>query len=295
MSKEQPKDAFDAFNTVDKLVSKQILGSDGAASWQEFKKDSELVNRQSNAPLAPLKKADKLGGFTSWKDERKREEEARKEAGSAGLGEGYTHFKQKDEDAATRKERKRIEQKIRPDDKEYFIKAGTFQGFKFDYVFTTRDTYGTGYYFDGSDSLKKLDGKLPAWAESKEPRSDEDDGGNNKRVLSPTEETKRKKKKRKKAPVIVEDPNNPLEQVQEAIKRRSERWRFGVGGNVLEGWESATDSAGRTYYFDRRTGETSWTNPQPDVLPGGWNVAKTADGKQYYYHTSGETRWEKPT
>jgi hypothetical protein len=30
--------SFDAFKKVDELVSKPVLGSDGAASWQSFRK-----------------------------------------------------------------------------------------------------------------------------------------------------------------------------------------------------------------------------------------------------------------
>lgn len=310
--KQKPRDAYDAFNGVDKLVSKPILGSDGAASWQEFRSSNKLLanKKTSSAPLAPLKKADKAAGFSSWSEERKREEEARQETGAAALGAGYTHFKVKDEDIAMRKKRKLVEQRIRPDDKEYFIKAKTFEGFKFDYVFTTRDTYGTGYYWEGKDSLKELNGNLPGWASKRDSsEGDEDDTGaelnkqqhrQQETSTETTEAGKPKKKKRKKAaPVIVEDPNNPLEQVQEAIRRRNER--LGINGgskddDLPEGWEATVDpSSGKTYYFCRKSNETRWTKPKLDTLPEGWNIAKTAEGKQYYYHTSGETRWERPT
>ena len=40
---------FDAFHDVDELVSKPVLGSDGAASWQDFQKNNnnqwDLINK----------------------------------------------------------------------------------------------------------------------------------------------------------------------------------------------------------------------------------------------------------
>lgn len=302
----QPKDAFDAFSSVDKLVSKPILGSDGAASWQEFRKENKTLasKKNSSAPLAPLKKADKLGtGLQSWNAERQQEVKSRKETGSAALGEGYTEFHQKNahEEAAQRKERKRIEAKIRPDDKEYFIKASTFEGWKFDYVFTTRETYGTGYYFDGTDSIKKLNGD-----DLIELSSSNNQTGKHKATLTTidnSEEEPKKKKRKKKTkagPVFVETPNHPLEQVRLAIQKRNERL---AGGNNNEdtlpkGWECAVDpSSKNVYYFHRESNTRQWDKPKfkEPQLPEGWKSVKDAKtGKFYYYHTSGETRWERP-
>ena len=303
---QKPKDAYDAFNSVDKLVSKPVLGSDGAASWQEFKKDNKktIYNKASSAPLAPLKKADKLGsGLTSWQDERKREEEARKESGSAALGEGYTSFKAKNgqEEALARKEKKRIEKRIRPNNIEYFLPAKTFGGWKWDYVFTTKEDRGTGYYWDGMDSLKRLNGLLPATAGPNNTTTKADDEeeaeADNKRCATGTIEDKaRTKKKRKKAgPVIVDDPNNPHEQVQAALRARNER--LGLTQDDLPvGWEVASDpTTNRVYYFHRESGTRQWEKPKAETLPEGWSVAKDHSGKPYYFHReSGVRQWEKP-
>jgi WW domain len=326
MSQPQPKpsDAYDAFNAVDQLVSKSILGSDGAASWQEFRNNNRktIYNKVSTAPLAPLKKADKLGtGLASWDEERKREEQVRKDGGYDALGTGYTTFKAKTEDPQVRKERKRIEARRRPDNAEYFIPAKTFAGWKFDYIFTTKDDRGTGYYWDGMDSLKKLKGELPAVAgpgnlvtNSTAPAAEEDNQhndddedeqaatGKHERSSNDLEEEeskpKKKKKRKKSAPVIIDDPNNPLEQVQEAIRKRNMRLGLGSEG-LAEGWEAAPDpSTGKIYYFHRQSGTRQWERPKNsnvESLPEGWSVAQDKNtGKEYYYHTSGETRWEKP-
>ena len=311
---QQPSDAYDAFNAVDQLVSKPIVGSDGAASWQEFRNNHRktLYNKPSTAPLAPLKKHDKLGtGLTSWDEERKREEQVRKEGGHEALGTGYTTFKAKQEDPLVRKERKRIEARRRPDNVEYFIPATTFAGWKFDYVFTTKEERGTGYYWDGMDSLKKLRGELPdpgpAHDKDNNSSSSKDEAqqqhassGKQEPSSEPDEESmpKKKKKRKKTAPVIVEDPNNPLEQVQEAIRKRNMRLGLGIEG-LPEGWEAASDpSTGKVYYFHRQSGTRQWEKPpsqQAEALPEGWSMAQdTTTGKQYYYHKSGETRWEKP-
>ena len=63
--------AYDAFSTVDSLVSKPIMGSDGAASWQQFQSESKsksnsigslsqssrsLYQSRGAAPHLPLKR-----------------------------------------------------------------------------------------------------------------------------------------------------------------------------------------------------------------------------------------------
>ncbi|CAB9498031.1 WW domain [Seminavis robusta] len=323
MPEPQPQSSYDAFNSVDKLVSKPILGSDGAASWQEFRNDNKKTiykNKESSAPLAPLKKADKLGsGLTSWSEERSREEVARQEAGHAELGKGYTNFKAKNEDPQARKEKKRIEERRRPDNIEYFLPAKAFDGWKWDYIFTTKEDRGTGYYWDGSDSLKRLKGELPATAGpdnlitslQKNTTDDTDEavstttttttaGKHNRSTEGGDDEqvkAKKKKKRKKAAPVIVDDPNNPLEQVQAAIRKRNERLGISNDDGLPDGWEAAPDpSTGKVYYFHRQSGTRQWEKPKNERLPEGWNVAQDkTTGKTYYFHTSGETRWEKPT
>lgn len=225
---------------------------------------------------------------------------------------GYTVFKRKNEaeEAAARKKRKQIENRIRPDDKKYFIPAETFEGSKFDYVFTTRDR-GTGYYWDGMDSVKKLNG-TGDFPEDTEAKESEDNA-----VGKEEKPKKKKKKKRQKAPVIVDDPNNPMEQVAEAIRRRNEALNAPPGAllDLPSGWEVAADpSSKKTYYYCRATGERQWEKPTAPPtctgsataagvnttdtvvpLPEGWSVAKDAStGKEYFYHTNGETKWERP-
>ena len=330
--------SYDAFSQVDKLVSKPVMGSDGAASWQEFKnqdkaKQAFYSNRQSVAPKAPLKKSDRLGtGLTSWQAELEHEAQMRKESGHAGVGEGYTTFKQKDgrEEAALRKKNKQIEARIRPDDKEYYIPAKTFEGWKFDYVFTSRPpSYGTGYFWDGMDSIKQLKGELPpSSGGTSGSTTKQQDGSEDKvsrGVSGSGDVEKPKKKKRKKGapagPTIIDDPNNPMEQVAAAIRRKQAERLNGSSSHpsLPSGWEVANDpSSGKTYYFCRATGERRWeapgatdkptttsaaasttlTSSAPSDLPDGWvSAVDTTSGKTYYYKAdgSGERTWEKPT
>lgn len=311
-SKSSSKNSFDAFAQVDDLVSKPVLGSDGAASWQEFRKEHKS-DRPSAAPKAPLKKLDKLGtGLTNWDAERSHEENVRKQAGQATVGAGYTNFKKKNstEEAALRKKIKQIEARIRPDDKEYFIPAKTFEGWKFDYVFTTRPDRGTGYFWDGMDSIKKmLGGEVQDEVVDVE---EEEKNSDRKNKDAPLDDLKPKKKKRKKqaGPVIVEDPNNPMEQVARLLQQRNQALAGGGDPSLPAGWDATLDpTSGKTYYFCRATGERSWEKPNApptaantssdqkdeDGLPDGWQSAKDATtGKTYYYHSSGETRWETP-
>jgi len=303
------KSSYNAFKSVDELVAKPVIGSDGAASWQNFRKDN-VHQSKSVAPNIPLKRADRLAGITSLEEERTREQEIRKEAGKAGESEGYTVFKRKNEaeEAAARKKRKQIENRVRPDEKKYFISAPTFEGWKFDYVFTTRDR-GTGYYWDGTDSVKKMNGTGDFPEESEQIKEV--------KAGDIAQEKPKKKKKRKKkhaatAPVIVDDPNNPMEQVADAIRRRNEALSAPPSAllGLPSGWETATDS-GKTYYFCRATGERQWQRPTAPAaasssqsacqataappLPPGWSVAKDeSTGKEYFYHNNGETRWERP-
>lgn len=71
-------------------------------------------------------------------------------------------------------------------------------------------------------------------------------------------------------------------------------------------WEQVTDPAsGKAYYWNRATGETSWTPPAAPPLPApvvaprlpdGWEQAvDPATGKPYFFNRStGETRWDPP-
>ena len=303
--------SFDAFAKVDSIVSKPVLGSDGAASWQDFRKDIKGSNAQrpSTAPKAPLKKLDRLGaGFATWEEERSHELQVRKQAGHTETGAGYVTFKKKNsaEEAAERKRIKKIEARIRPEEKDYFIRAPAFQGWKFDYIFTTRPDRGTGYFWDGTDSIKKLRGELPEEPSSISKNNQKKEESPETASLDENDlQPKKKKKKKSDGPVIISDPTNPMEQVAAILQRRNQV--FGVVGDLPPGWEATRDhGTGKTYYFNRVTGERSWTVPDAQTsqganaetetpLPEGWSVAvDTTSGKQYYFHTNGETRWERP-
>ncbi len=96
--------AYTAFNAVDEMVAKPVLGSDGAQRWQEFRstsKSSSTVVSSSkstnpNVPQIPLKSLDRALGFQSWNDERTNETTIRKITGTVNTV-GYTNFKQKQE------------------------------------------------------------------------------------------------------------------------------------------------------------------------------------------------------
>lgn len=283
--------SYDAFQKVDESVSKPVLGSDGAKSWQAFQRETKSSHRSSVAPKAPLKKADKLGtGFSSWEEERAHEEKIRKDAGHSSTNSGYTTFKNKNsaEEAAERKRIKQINERIRPDDQDYFIPSKEFKGWKFNYIFTTRPDRGTGYFWDGMDAIKELRGELQR---EKPVTKIKSNSTSQEEVSKP----KRKKRKKNEAPVMVNDPNNPLEQVAAIIQKRNQSLTASLPG----GWEMARDpSSGKQYYYNRATGERSWNKPEEKDkgLPEGWKAAlDKSTGKTYYYNKAGETKWEKPS
>ena len=318
-----PRNAYDAFSSVDAMVSKPVMGSDGAASWQQFQQQQKgtfsSVRSSSSAPKAPLKKTDRAAGFTSWDDERRTEQQIRQQSGHAELHAGYTTFRTKDDDkGVSKKEQKRIKQRIRPDDKDYFIPSKTFQGWKHDYIFTTRENHGTGYFWDGMDSYKQLLSGQTSGTSTNDIDNNEKNGT---APLSNTTSTTRttssedptdnrpKKKKRKKikaaGPVIVENPDNPLEQVAAILQKRQQG--TSTGPPLPAGWQATWDAASqKTYYFCRETGQRQWERPTASnetaktddatSLPEGWSTATdTASGKTYYYNAkTGETKWERP-
>jgi hypothetical protein len=294
------KSSYTAFSEVDDSVAKPVFGSDGAARWQDFRKNNKAVDINSSvAPLMPLKKLDRALGTQSLKDERTIEAKIRSDAGDRALGEGYTEFKRKSdhEEVAARKRKKMIMDRVRPDDVIYFIEAETFEGSKFDYVFTTRDR-GTGYYWDGMDSLKKELGQTTSSA-NEDSNNEEGvvtcDPPGDANAKSITKIKKKKKKSKHDTFVPESDPFNPMEQVAAAIARRNQALQApptavnevstrasdaaALGANtkafavtpaqtmleaelVAAGWESAKDpSSGKCYYFNRQTNERSWSKP----------------------------------
>merc|ERR1711957_264203 len=85
------------------------------------------------------------------------------------------------------------------------------------------------------------------------------------------------------------------------------------GGALPPGWDQANDPAsGKTYYFNRATGETKWeppvavapmavaplaAAPAPGQLPPGWDQATdpTSNKTYYFNRATNETKWEPPT
>ena len=337
------RSSFDAFSKVDELVSKPVLGSDGAASWQSFRNDNSHAsnhNRSSNAPKAPLKRADKLGtGFSTWDEEREHEGKVRKDAGHAKTNAGYSIFSNKKdesavEEAKSRKRKANVEARIRPDDKEYFIPSKTFEGWKFDYVFTTRNgPNNTGYWWDGMDSINKENGELKNYETETNTNTttttNSSSSGTTKAIdnnndISASKSKKKRKRKKIVGPTFIHDPNNPMEQMQAILQQRNQKL-MGITSsstnstdrNLPSGWETAKDpSTGNTYYFHRASGNRSWEKPNANnassesistkdhedkggseklQLPVGWKSAvDQASGKTYYHHTNGKTTWTKP-
>lgn len=275
--------AYDAFSAVDALVSKAVLGSDGAASWQEFKSSTKDKSR-GIAPHLPLKKTDKLSGVKSIEDERRQEQRIREMNDEMPMGSGYTVFKRKNtqEDAAERKRRKRITERKRPDDKVYFMKSDTFAGWKEDYIFTTRNG-NTGYYWDGMDSVKTLNAEEQDTITGVEDKKDPE-----KPALSKKKKAKGKNK---------EYPQDHLESSTNAPQ-------------LPEGWASAIDpTTGRLYYYNVVLSKTVWDLPKIDgdehetkrsdaekSLPQGWEMAKDpSTGRPYFNNRSlNITSWKRP-
>lgn len=341
--------SFSVFKEVDESVAKPVLGSDGAARWQDFKvKNSKLLTPLgggggggSVAPALPLKKLDRVAlGTTSIHDERTNEIKIRKEAGDRELGAGYTTFKRKTnlEETAERKRKKLVMERVRPEDVPYFIEAETFGGYKFDYVFTTRDTRGTGYYWDGMDSLKKELGQEISSTHNHKSIDDAYDDATISAIATDdtvtktakkegaTEESKRKKKKKKnhdRDPMFLQedaiDEFNPMEQVAQAIQRRSQALSappsslmHGGSGNVdtvintmaADAAALGVDSSlfnlkSSTVPVSSTTSASTMTSESLDsgLVALGWESAlDPASGKSFYFRRStNERRWDKPS
>lgn len=316
--------SYTTWSGVDDLVAKPVLGSDGAASWQNFVKDSDKIMRSrlssslsssnpqnhSTAPQMMLKKADKHI-FSNLHEERAHEEKMREQKGSESMGSGYTHFKKRGLDEGEEELSEALTPRIRPDNKTYYYPTETFEGYKEDYIFTTRHR-GTGYYWDGMDSLRKRirmqNGTVSEEATITQPETSPP-------KTEKIHKTKRKKEKLNGVP-DTDDPNinNPYEQVADAIRKRNEKVAL-----ASIGWVATIDpSTQKTYYYNSKTRETTWDNPllpkqkehqkqkssqskdmegaETNKLPKGWkSTLDKASGKVYYYNTvTKETSWKIP-
>jgi len=299
--------SYDAFASVDSRVAKPVLGSDNAAEWQSFRKDAgpSGVGRSGTAtgaaPVVPIKRSDRLGsGFATREEEIRNERLVREGAGDAAVGSGYTSFKKKvdKKEIATKKRARLVAERVRPDDKAYFHSSETFDTWREDYVFTTRDR-GTGYYWDGMDSVKKqlgLAGKADGDHGQPSEMGEEIDS-----TQRPQKKRKKKKKKRKEtddgnpepSSVGDEDAMNPMEQVAQALRRRNEAMRFPPGTSTVA-QDAATDIAGLTGAgLGAGTGGAS---EEQRLAAGGWEKAlDPGTGMLYFFkRSSGERRWDDP-
>jgi hypothetical protein len=299
----QPKDSnnkaasnsYSVFNAVDAAVSKPVMGSDGAAQWQEFRSRKHVVTTagrksSSTAPTAPLKRADRAMGFSSWQDERAVEATTRQETGDRAMHGGYQHFHKRKNKEDNKKE-----------ETDYSVP-------------------------------ERHNGELPRPAVATATAMTMDNGGgngnaNNDTAISSSSEKKTKKKRKTKeesasaAPVVIRDPTHPLEQVAAAIQRQKmmqqQHTTTPDGGG---GWETAIDpTSQRPYYFHRPTGQRTWDRPTSSMVVAAtttttsttttatktddndgatttWKATKDAStGKTYYYNTkTNVTTWERP-
>eukprot|EP00752_Nemacystus_decipiens_P004654 g4245.t1 len=68
-----------------------------------------------------------------------------------------------------------------------------------------------------------------------------------------------------------------------------------------EDWDTHTTEQGLTYYYNRRTGETTWERPAGAAAPqqssiGGWEAIWSEEHQMYYYcnRATGAAQWEAP-
>lgn len=101
-----------------------------------------------------------------------------------------------------------------------------------------------------------------------------------------------------------------IEYVSEADLKKKPG-KFASGGRGLESyadfgqsqtsWQTLQTEDGRKYYYNEKTGETSWDAPAPPkpILfeqSQSWTPITDPDGKTYYWNeATGETAWERPS
>jgi len=304
-SSSSSKDAsYSAFREVDDLVSKPVLGSDGSASWQEFKKNQRHEG-PSVAPTLPMKRTAKLGtGFSTLEQEREHENKMRAEAGDAMLGSGYIAFKRKVDpsEVAEKKRLKKVMERVRPDNATYYIPSATFQGWREDYVFTTRER-GVGYYWDGSDSYKKAFDKT---GEKAEDASKDESNTSSKSLKSTTKKTTT----RSTDPVSIPIPTPSNVQQSEISASTAHADSLDLVHHVLHQKNNHavlhSNNTPSMADIDRAvlTGSLSLSNimskatPRPNTtIMKQWESAKDpTSGREYYFcRATGESTWEKPT
>ncbi|XRB10313.1 WW domain-containing protein [Pseudoscourfieldia marina] len=71
----------------------------------------------------------------------------------------------------------------------------------------------------------------------------------------------------------------------------------GASASVPKDWAEAQDpNTGKTYYYNRKTSETTWSRPEAPPMPKDWAEAQDPNtGKTYYYNRkTSETTWSRP-
>lgn len=80
----------------------------------------------------------------------------------------------------------------------------------------------------------------------------------------------------------------------------------GMDGGADHGWSEHKAPDGRDYFYNSKTGTSSWERPielqQPPAMPAGplpmlpgWDEFRAPDGRAYFYNAmSGESVWERP-
>eukprot|EP00940_MAST-03C_sp_MAST-3C-sp2_P000246 g246.t1 len=66
---------------------------------------------------------------------------------------------------------------------------------------------------------------------------------------------------------------------------------------ITLGWESCLDENGRTYYYNRTTGESQWTRPNSFLHAGPiWEECVDDDGNRFFFNLStNKSQWDRPS
>ena len=287
---------MEAFRKVDDLVSKPILGSDGAQAWQSFA-ESEQGNRAqkqkqqqrigsssssaaaSGAPQAPLKAQERAMGYQTWQDEQ-RDEAKRRNDGTGGTKTTgtptYTHFKQKQPQPHQKKRKNdprgdlhQEKNEIDNDDHDGDRKITSATDAATDDAAT--DAAATAKDHEGDHNVDVVD----------------HDGT----AIMKRNKSKRNKSKTTQKPIILHDPMHPLEQVSAAMMMiQQQQLQHQSQQRASTTTTTTTSTSTRNHVVGR-------DDAPNDALPDGWKCTTDPNtGEVYYYQSiTGQTSWTKPT